>query len=160
MHKMHLLLLDGGTRRPKGYPTLYIAKWFLPGFMALVKNCILARKQLWKETFGTDARGRPFVKELINDEVFIDLLFSPSTVERRKDLCGLSQSFSLIIASKGSGHRPSKRFFRGKSSSYKRSSGPRPSPYSLPSPQTPSSSYLCVESLVPILRVLKQYYYL
>ena len=61
---------------------LSIARWFLPGFMALVKNCMRARKQLRKEAFGTDARGKPFVKELIDDEVFIDHLFSPSTVEK------------------------------------------------------------------------------
>ena len=98
-----------------------IARWFFPGFLSLVKSCIWISKQLRKEAIGTEARKKPFVKELIEDKGFIDTLFSPATVEKIKGLCGLQPSFYLIIFSRNPAPRPSKRFFRGKSSSSRHS---------------------------------------
>ena len=110
---------------------LSIAMWFFPGFLSLVKTCVRKRKQLGK---------KPFVKELINDNVFIDTLFSPATVEKIKGVCGIQQSFSLIVSSGNPASRPSKRLFWGKSSSFIRCSGSRTAPYSHPTAQAPSTS--------------------
>ena len=62
-----------------------IAKWSMPGLAVLLKNCVIARKQLRKEAFSKEVRHRPFVVELIGDDIFIDTLFSTSTVERIKN---------------------------------------------------------------------------
>ena len=74
-----------------------IAMWAMPGFLTLVKSCVWIRKQLRREALSSEARNKPFVMELIEAEVFIDTIFSPTTVDKIKGLCGLSQSFSAII---------------------------------------------------------------
>ena len=124
-----------------------IAKWSIPGLASLLKACVKARRQLRKEAFGGEVRNRPFVVELIDDEIFIDSLFSKTTVDRIKSQIGWSQSFVSLIAPQGKSRNSSfqnphggSRFFRGKYSSSRRPTGPKASPYSRPSSQATASS--------------------
>ena len=71
----------------------------MPGLAVLFKNCVIARKQLRREAFSKEVRHRPFVVELIDDDIFIDSLFSTSTVERIKNQLAWSQSFVPVISS-------------------------------------------------------------